>query len=69
MWDLSSLNQGSNLCLLHWKHGVLTTEPAGKSLDLSLASAGCPAGPLTSEMQYVVLLCLAQHPSDRLYCD
>ena len=24
-------NQGSNLCPLHWKHGVLTTGPPGKS--------------------------------------
>ena len=24
-------DQGSNPCALHWKHGVLTTEPPGKS--------------------------------------
>ena len=24
-------NQGSNLCPLHWRHGVLTTGPPGKS--------------------------------------
>ena len=32
MWDLSSPNQGSNPSLMHWKHGVLTTGPPGKSL-------------------------------------
>ena len=26
------LNQGLSLCLLHWKHRVLTTEPPGTSL-------------------------------------
>ena len=31
MWDLSSLIQGSNLCSLHWKWGVLTTGSPGKS--------------------------------------
>ena len=31
MWDLSSPDQGSNLGILHWKHGILTTEPPGKS--------------------------------------
>ena len=25
-------NQGSNLCPLHWKHGILTTGPPGKPL-------------------------------------
>ena len=32
MWDLSSPTQGSNLCPLQWKRGVLTTEPPGKFL-------------------------------------
>ena len=32
MWHLSSPNQRLNLCALHWKHGILTTGPPGKSL-------------------------------------
>ena len=35
MWDLSSLTQGSNLCPLQWKRGVLITEPPGKFLFFS----------------------------------
>ena len=33
-WDLTKfLYQRSNLCLLQWKLGVLTTRPPGKSLQ------------------------------------
>ena len=33
-------DQGSNLCPLQWKHGILTTEPPGKFHDGSLI-VGC----------------------------
>ena len=33
IWDLSFPNQGSNPCLLHWEHGVLTTGLSGKILS------------------------------------
>ena len=35
-------NQESNLCPLHWKGGVLTTGPPGKSLDLPILMTPCP---------------------------
>ena len=31
MWDLTSLDGGSNFRLLQWKHRLLTTGPPGKS--------------------------------------
>ena len=33
MWDLSSLARDRTPCPLHWKHGVLTSGPQGKSPD------------------------------------
>ena len=33
IWDLSFPSQGSNPCLLHWEHGVLTTGLSGKILS------------------------------------
>ena len=33
MWNLKFPNQGSSLHALHWKHGVLTTGPPGKSQE------------------------------------
>ena len=47
MWHAGSylLNQGSNLCPLHWEHGVLTTGLPGK--PLLLASYHTPISKLT----------------------
>ena len=46
MWHSGSyfLNQGSNLCPLHWEHGVLTTGLPGK--PLLLASLNTPISKL-----------------------
>ena len=32
MWDLSSPTRNDTPCSQHWKHGVITTGPPGKSL-------------------------------------
>ena len=36
-YGIQSLDQGLNPRPLQWKHGVLTTEPSGRSLQYALA--------------------------------
>ena len=43
MWDLSSpARDRTHPCPLHWEHGVLTTGPSGKSLNLTFICIGKP---------------------------